>query len=127
MPLIVKEFTNSLFTYLRTMENMKKITGILFCSIIGLASFAQSLSATEQKIVQYIQSHQKEAEQLLETTVNINSGSLNIAGVKKVGASFAKALEQAGFKTEWVPVPDSLKRAGHLWPLETAEWAKGFF
>ncbi len=75
----------------------------------------------------YKQAHQKEAEQLLETTVDINSGSLNIAGVKKVGSSFAKALQDAGFTTEWIPMPDSINRAGHLVATRKGGKGKDFF
>lgn len=104
------------------MHYKKIISLVLVCFMAG-SLFAQGLSATEQKIIQYIQTHQAKAEQLLATTVNINSGSLNIAGVKKVGAEFAKALEEAGFVTEWVSLPDSLKRAGHL--VATRKGGKG--
>jgi glutamate carboxypeptidase len=51
---------------------------------------------------------------LLKESVNINSGTLNIAGVKKVGEIFAREFEKANFKTKWIPMPDSLRRAGHL-------------
>jgi len=102
---------------------MKKMLGLLIGSFVCGTVMAQGLSSAEQKIVQYIQGHQKEAQQLLETTVNINSGSLNIAGVKKVGASFAQALQAAGFTTEWIPMPDSINRAGHL--VATRKGAKG--
>jgi glutamate carboxypeptidase len=101
----------------------KKTIALALTCFLTSAVMAQGLSTTEQKIVQYIQAHQKEAEQLLETTVNINSGSLNIAGVKKVGASFAKALQEAGFTTEWIPMPDSINRAGHL--VATRKGGKG--
>lgn len=103
--------------------NYKKIIAVALTCFLASGTMSQGLSTTEQKIVQYIQAHQKEAEQLLETTVNINSGSLNIAGVKKVGSSFAKALQDAGFTTEWIPMPDSINRAGHL--VATRKGGKG--
>src|SRR5690606_37771506 len=56
----------------------------------------------------------EESEQLLIESVNINSGTLNIEGVKKVGVVYRNVLDQSGFTTEWVPLPDSLRRAGHL-------------
>ena len=101
----------------------KKTIALALTCFLTSGIMAQGLSTTEEKIVQYVKTHQKEAEQLLETTVNINSGSLNIAGVKKVGASFAKALQEAGFTTEWIPLPDSLNRAGHL--VATRKGGKG--
>lgn len=54
------------------------------------------------------------AIEMLKESVNINSGTLNIEGVKKVGALFAKEFEAAGLTTHWVSMPDSIKRAGHL-------------
>ncbi|MHB0948273.1 MAG: M20/M25/M40 family metallo-hydrolase [Gemmatimonadaceae bacterium] len=51
---------------------------------------------------------------LLEQAVNIASGTTNHAGVRAVGALFARELEALGFTTRWVSVPDSLHRAGHL-------------
>lgn len=72
------------------------------------------LSADEKKIIAYINAHLGESEQLLIESVNINSGTLNVEGVKKVGAVYRKELDKIGFLTEWVTLPDSLKRAGHL-------------
>ena len=55
-----------------------------------------------------------QTEQLLEQVVNINSGTLNVAGVRQVGAVFQKEFDALGFKTEWVAMPASMQRAGHL-------------
>ena len=46
--------------------------------------------------------------------MNINSGTLNKEGVREVGAIFRKEFDDLGFKTEWISLPDSLNRAGHL-------------
>ncbi len=88
----------------------------LFVSLILLttAPATAQLNADEKKIVDYINSHLKESEQLLIESVNINSGTLNVEGVKKVGAIYRKELDKIGFTTEWVVLPDSLRRAGHL-------------
>lgn len=94
------------------MEKLKSLFLILFLFVINSA-YAQ-LNADEKKIVEYINSHLKESEQLLIESVNINSGTLNVEGVKKVGAIYRKELDKIGFTTEWVVLPDSLKRAGHL-------------
>ena len=74
----------------------------------------ESLNQEEQKILAYIDANMPRAIALLKESVNINSGTLNIEGVKKVGALFAIELQAAGLKTEWVAMPDSIKRAGHL-------------
>ena len=73
-----------------------------------------SLNKEEQKVMDYIDANMPRAIDLLKESVNINSGTLNIAGVKKVGEIFAREFEKANFKTKWIPMPDSLRRAGHL-------------
>ena len=84
---------------------------VLLCS---LAHAQTSLSKTEQKIVQAVDKNMPSTLQLLKESVNINSGTLNIKGVQQVGELYRKELAALGFTTEWITVPDSLKRAGHL-------------
>ncbi len=104
---------------------MKKTTLFLLSVVIALTSFAQQIKTTavpaaqgltkeEKQVMAWIDAHMPQAIELLKESVNINSGTLNIEGVKKVGALFAKEFEKAGFTTEWVAMPDSIKRAGHL-------------
>lgn len=85
--------------------------------------WAQTLSPLEQKIVDAVNNKMAYAEALLKESVNINSGTLNIAGVKKVGDIFAREFTKAGLSPEWVPLPDSLRRAGHL--VATRKGTKG--
>ncbi|MDQ3244220.1 MAG: M20/M25/M40 family metallo-hydrolase [Gemmatimonadota bacterium] len=75
---------------------------------------AQGLSRAEQRMREYVK--QKTAEQVafLEKVVNINSGTMNHAGVRAVGDEFAREFKSLGFETRWIPMPDSVKRAGHL-------------
>ena len=73
-----------------------------------------ALNKEEQKVIDYIDANMPRAIALLKESVNINSGTLNIAGVKKVGEIFAREFEKANFKTQWISMPDSLRRAGHL-------------
>ncbi len=104
---------------------MKKTALFLLSIIIAMTTVAQKvktnetttskgLSKEEQQVIAWIDAHMPQAIELLKESVNINSGTLNIEGVKKVGALFAKEFEKAGFTTEWVAMPDSIKRAGHL-------------
>lgn len=102
---------------------MKKIFLSLCFLIAFINSKAQNLSKTEKKIVAYINEHLPETKDLLIKTVNINSGTLNIEGVKKVGAIYGAELEKAGLKSEWISLPDSLQRAGHL--VATKKGTKG--
>lgn len=77
-------------------------------------SFAQKLSKEEKLILQKIDQQLPETMKFLEEIVNINSGTLNIEGVKQVGAKLGAEFEKAGFNSTWVELPDSLRRAGHL-------------
>ena len=78
------------------------------------AAQAQKLSATERKLIASVQQHMPQTEKLLEQVVNINSGTLNVQGVREVGTVFQKEFDALGFKTEWVAMPVSMQRAGHL-------------
>jgi len=74
----------------------------------------QALTPVERRIAAYAEVHAEEAIGLLERTVNVNSGTGNLAGVREVGRMFAAQLDSLGFETRWVELPDSLGRAGHL-------------
>lgn len=101
---------------------MKKLILSAFAITILMSLQAQTsnkpasnvLTKEEQKIIAYIDANMPRAIEMLKESVNINSGTLNIEGVKKVGALFAKEFEAAGLTTHWVSMPDSIKRAGHL-------------
>jgi glutamate carboxypeptidase len=75
---------------------------------------AQQLSPQEQRIVRYVDAHADEAVGFLERIVNINSGTLNQEGVREVGRAFQAPLDSLGFDVRWIDMPDSLRRAGHL-------------
>ncbi len=49
----------------------------------------------------------------LEEIVNINSGTLNLDGVKQVGATLREHFDLLGFQTKWVD-GSAFDRAGHL-------------
>jgi glutamate carboxypeptidase len=82
--------------------------------LAGTAAQAQKLTATERKLVASVQQRMPQTEQLLERVVNINSGTLNVAGVREVGQVFRQEFDTLGFKTEWVAMPAAMQRAGHL-------------
>lgn len=75
---------------------------------------AQRLSAQERRIVQHVDAHADQAVAFLERIVNINSGTLNAEGVREVGRAFQAPLDSLGFDVRWITLPDSLRRAGHL-------------
>jgi len=82
--------------------------------IISVNLHAQKLTPIEKKVINLIEESNNEAINLLEKVVNINSGSLNIAGVKKVGGIFADEFKAIGFAPTWFEMPDTMDRAGHL-------------
>ncbi|MGH9931985.1 MAG: M20/M25/M40 family metallo-hydrolase [Pyrinomonadaceae bacterium] len=75
---------------------------------------AQKISPEEQKLSDYIDAHTSEATALLEKTVNIESPTENLTGVKQVGAVFKTEFESIGFTARWIDMPAEMKRAGHL-------------
>jgi glutamate carboxypeptidase len=84
---------------------------LLTLTCLGLQS--QKLSKTEQKIIEIIQRDNEQAIRFLEQVVNINSGTMNFAGVKAVGDAFSNEFVQIGFETEWLDM-SAANRSGHL-------------
>jgi glutamate carboxypeptidase len=94
--------------------------------IVGDAAVAVSqaaLSPAEQAMVRYLDDHQDEAVALLERVVNINSGTQNLAGVRRVGDVFGAELEALGFATAWIDGA-AWGRAGHLVATRTGPGPK---
>ncbi|GAB3997847.1 M20 family metallopeptidase [Spirosoma daeguense] len=91
--------------------------------LLGYTATAQSLSKPETNIISTIKKQMPETETFLEKVVNINSGTLNKEGVRTVGKLMSDEFDKLGFKTEWVTLPDSLNRAGHL--VATRQGKKG--
>jgi glutamate carboxypeptidase len=105
---------------------MKRILPIVF-ALTTVTSFAQKLTAEEKKIIDNVRVQMPQTMQLLEEIVNINSGTLNVEGVKKVGDVLGKQFENIGFTTTWISLPDSLKRAGHLVATKSGTKGKKLF
>lgn len=74
---------------------------------------AGGLSAREQTMVRTVEAGRERAISLLEQLVNVNSGTMNLAGVTQVGAMMRAELEPLGFTVRWVPMAGT-GRAGHL-------------
>jgi len=107
---------------------MKRIFLVLLLAISPIFSFAQQkLSAEEKKLVERIEKNYQETQALLEEVININSGSLNLEGVREVGRVFEREFQKIGFQTEWVDVPAEVKRAGHFVATRTGTKGKKLF
>ena len=92
------------------------IVAFIFIPLAGIAQEQTNnkLTETEQKILQQVAAYDKASKDFLEKVVNINSGTLNLEGVKEVGGVFQEAFDAIGFSTEWVTMPSEMNRAGHL-------------
>ena len=95
---------------------------LLAAGLMGGAA-AQSLSPEEERIVAMVKANSGNALQLLEKTVNINSGTMNHKGVREVGKVFRAEFDQLGFRTQWIDMPKEMHRAGHL--VATREGKQG--
>lgn len=91
-----------------------KIILTTFLIIFSLGIQAQKVSSEEESMLTYLRQHQEEQINLLENTVNINSGTMNHKGIKAVGLIYKAELDALGFQTRWINMPDSVNRAGHL-------------
>ncbi|NER10574.1 glutamate carboxypeptidase [Muriicola jejuensis] len=93
---------------------IRNILILVMASALTLPGFSQKLSRTEKKILATVEKNNDEAIGFLEEVVNINSGTLNAAGVREVGKVFQNAFEEIGFGTRWIEMPPEMNRAGHL-------------
>jgi glutamate carboxypeptidase len=74
---------------------------------------AQGLSPLERRVTQSIDADNEHGVALLERLVNINSGTMNFAGVRAVGVVLQGELDALGFATQWEEGA-AYQRAGHL-------------
>ena len=97
------------------MKRLVCLFGLLCCgsTLIAAPLDAAPLDVVEQRMVAAVDERRSEAEALLETLVNINSGTMHLAGVRADGARLRTEFESIGFETSWVS-GDAFERAGHL-------------
>src|SRR6056297_440622 len=92
---------------------IKQCIFILLFAFSSIAVNAQELSELERKILDRVDANHQEALSTLERNVNINSGTMNFDGVRRVGETYMDAFGDLGFETEWVN-QDHVNRAGHF-------------
>lgn len=85
---------------------------ILSLGVAAPAS-AQTLSPEEEALAAWAETHADEAAALIERLVDMNSGTLNLEGVRKVGEVLRREFEAIGLETEWSD-QSAVDRAGHL-------------
>ena len=82
-------------------------------AVASSQSSKATLTPIERTIVKSVDAHNADALALLIKVVNINSGTMNFAGVRQVADVLAAQLDSLGFKTRWVDGA-GFHRAGHL-------------
>ena len=60
-----------------------------------------TLSPTESRLRDHVRAQHQDDVTLLETAVNISSGTQNVAGVRRVGDLFASELAAMGLVVRW--------------------------
>ena len=103
---------------------MNRFWCVFLLLAFSLPASAESLSAEEQRMSDWIDAHADDAVALLKETVDIPSGSLNVAGVRKVGDVMKRELQAVGLETEWVDMPAAMNRGGHLFGRKDGEGKK---
>ena len=85
---------------------------------VGLAAILTApsppaLTQPEARMAATVDAEYERSVSLLQRLVDQNSGTMNSAGVAKVGAMVATELRPLGFAVTWKPLPQT-GRAGHL-------------
>src|SRR3984885_2714813 len=84
---------------------------VIFCCALTVAG--QSLTTEQRKIVAAVNADADDSLKLLEQIVNINSGTLNPSGVRKVADVLRPRFEELGFSCRFIPM-EEVHRAGPL-------------
>lgn len=94
---------------------MREILCGVFLAAATVSLSAQSVSpnAVESKMIASVDAQTPEAIAALEKLVNINSGTMNLAGVLAVKDIVMPQIEELGFKVRWEPM-NAVGRAGDL-------------
>lgn len=85
----------------------------LLLTLVPRVVWAQNLDPVERRLVEQVDRHTDAAMAFLERVVNINSGTMNADGIRRVGEAFRQELDALGFATRWIEM-DEVQRAGHL-------------
>lgn len=89
-----------------------RILAMLLLALAAIPVHA-ALSAQERRMLVAADARQPWAIGLLEELVNVNSGTLNLPGVTRVGEMLRPEFEALGFTVVWKPMA-AAGRAGHL-------------
>jgi glutamate carboxypeptidase len=111
----------------KLMKSSLLIAGLLVSPVLFAQSAVQTAvpDATEAAMVKAVDGESAAAVALLEKIVDINSGTMNLAGVVKVKDVIQPQLDELGFTTRWVPMDQLDGRAGDLVAEHPCSLGKG--
>ncbi len=95
---------------------MRKILGgvLLAAAAVSLEAQNAAPNALESAMLRAVDAETPAAIALLEKLVNINSGTMNLAGVVAMKDVVEPQIGEFGFKTHWEPMQSVTGRAGDL-------------
>jgi glutamate carboxypeptidase len=101
--------------HLRSLHRGSSVVALLALAVgtWPLPARGAGSNSTERRLVASVDRALPEALVLLERAVNLNSGTMNLAGVRDVGRLFQPRFEALGFRARWVEGA-AWGRAGHL-------------
>ena len=106
------------FCFRRFVAGACLVISVLICTGEGAgaqsSAAATSLSAAETKMVRSVDTHAASDVALLHELVDINSGTMHLAGVEAVKDVVMPRFESLGFKVRWVAMQAQTGRAGDL-------------
>lgn len=82
--------------------------------LAAILALQQSLSGAEKRIVARVEAEAPQAIEMLERSVNINSGSLNREGVRRNAELLIPEFQKLGFTARYHELPATMRRGGHL-------------
>ncbi len=95
------------------MKHLLTFAPILTLALSLPAGAVAKLSPAEAKMAAAVEAGYEPSVTLLQQLVDVNSGSMNFAGVEQVGRMMRAELEPLGFKVEWKTMA-AANRAGHI-------------
>lgn len=87
---------------------------LAIAAALSFTSLTGAAIAEDDAILEVVERNDEAQLDFLIETVNQNSGTLNIEGVRTVGDMFIREFDALGFDTEWIDMPEEMNRAGHF-------------
>ena len=86
---------------------------LVLMALVAAVPATAALTPAETRMMASVDADQPRSIALLQRLVDQNSGTMNLAGVTKVGEMMTAELKPLGFDVVWKPLPQT-KRAGHI-------------